>query len=43
MASRNTFLIHPNGKIAHVWTGVDVTSHSKEILTLLAEAEGLQD
>jgi peroxiredoxin Q/BCP len=39
VAARNTFLIDPNGKIAHVWMGVEVTSHSKEILTLLAEME----
>ncbi len=38
-ASRNTFLIDPNGKIAKVWTGVKPQEHSDEILTALSELE----
>jgi peroxiredoxin Q/BCP len=41
--ARNTFLIDPDGKIAHIWTGVEVASHSKEILALLAGAKNLQN
>jgi thioredoxin-dependent peroxiredoxin len=43
MAVRNTFLIDPAGKIDHVWTGVEVTSHSKDILALLAQKKNLQN
>jgi thioredoxin-dependent peroxiredoxin len=43
VAARNTFLIDPDGKIAHVWTGVEAAGHSKEILALLAETKSLQD
>jgi thioredoxin-dependent peroxiredoxin len=35
VASRNTFLIDPSGKIAKVWTGVNPTGHSKEVLEAL--------
>jgi thioredoxin-dependent peroxiredoxin len=35
MASRNTFLIDPSGKIVKVWTGVNPTGHSKEVLEAL--------
>ena len=38
-ASRNTFLIDPNGKIAKVWTGVKPQEHSDEILAALSELE----
>lgn len=38
--ARNTFLIDPDGKIAHVWTGAEVGRHSEEILALLAELGG---
>ena len=38
-ASRNTFLIDPNGKIAKVWTGVKPQEHSEEILAALSELE----
>ncbi len=38
-ASRNTFLVDPNGKIAKVWTGVKPQEHSDEILTALSELE----
>jgi peroxiredoxin Q/BCP len=37
MASRNTFLIDPDGKIAKVWTGVNPMKHSEEVLAALAE------
>lgn len=32
MANRNTFLINPQGQIVKVWTGVDPTHHSTEVL-----------
>jgi peroxiredoxin Q/BCP len=37
IASRNTFLIDPEGKIAKIWTNVEVQHHSQEVLTSLAE------
>jgi peroxiredoxin Q/BCP len=36
MASRNTFLIDPSGKIVKVWTGVNPSKHSEEVLAALA-------
>ena len=35
MASRNTFLIDPSGKIVKVWTGVNPSHHSEEVLAAL--------
>jgi len=35
IAARNTFLIDPEGKIAKVWTGVDPSHHSEEVLAEL--------
>jgi len=35
-ASRNTFLIDPAGKVAKVWTGVNPSKHSEEVLAALA-------
>jgi len=35
MASRNTFLIDPSGKIVKVWTGVSPAHHSEEVLAAL--------
>jgi peroxiredoxin Q/BCP len=35
MASRNTFLIDPSGKIAKVWTSVNPSHHSDEVLAAL--------
>ncbi len=35
VASRNTFLIDPSGKIVKVWTGVKPNAHSKEVLEAL--------
>ena len=37
IASRNTFLIDPDGKIVKEWTKVDPQHHSEEVLTALAE------
>ena len=37
IASRNTFLIDPQGKIAKVWTKVQVERHSEEVLAALSE------
>lgn len=36
VASRNTFLIDPSGKIVKVWTGVNPSKHSEEVLAALA-------
>ncbi|HEX4007710.1 MAG TPA: peroxiredoxin [Acidobacteriaceae bacterium] len=38
-ASRNTFLINPDGKIVKVWTKVDPTVHSADILAALGGLE----
>jgi peroxiredoxin Q/BCP len=35
IAKRNTFLIDPEGKIVKVWTGVDPSHHSEEVLAAL--------
>jgi peroxiredoxin Q/BCP len=37
IANRNTFLIDPHGKIVKVWTKVDPSHHSEEVLAELAE------
>ena len=37
IAQRNTFLIAPQGKIVKVWTKVDPSHHSEEVLAELAE------
>jgi peroxiredoxin Q/BCP len=37
IANRNTFLIDPAGKIAKIWTKVEVQHHSEELLVALAE------
>jgi len=39
MAKRNTFLIDPQGKIVKVWTGVDPSRHSEEVLAALGSFE----
>ncbi len=36
IANRNTFLIDPEGEIAQVWTKVDPSVHSAEVLAALA-------
>jgi peroxiredoxin Q/BCP len=41
-ASRDTFLITPQGKIAKVWTGVNPNSHSEEVLGAIAGLNGDQ-
>lgn len=38
IASRNTFLIDPQGKIAKTWIGVGPEHHSEEVLAALAAA-----
>jgi peroxiredoxin Q/BCP len=35
MAKRNTFLIDPKGKIVQVWTGVNPSQHSEQVLAAL--------
>jgi thioredoxin-dependent peroxiredoxin len=37
IANRNTFLIDPQGKIVKVWTKVDPSHHSEEVLAALAD------
>jgi len=37
IASRNTFLIDPHGKIVKEWTKVDPSIHSEEVLAAIAE------
>ncbi len=39
VASRNTFLIDPSGKIVKVWTRVSPAKHSEEVLAALAAAK----
>ncbi|MHB1673096.1 MAG: peroxiredoxin [Acidobacteriaceae bacterium] len=39
MASRNTFLINPEGKIVKEWIGVDPSHHSEEVLTAIKGME----
>jgi peroxiredoxin Q/BCP len=39
IANRNTFLIDPAGKIAQVWTKVDPSVHSTEVLAAIAAAQ----
>jgi peroxiredoxin Q/BCP len=36
IASRNTFLIDPQGRIAKAWIGVEPNHHSEEVLATLA-------
>ncbi len=38
-ASRHTFLIDPNGKIARTYTDVNANKHSEEVLAALAELQ----
>jgi thioredoxin-dependent peroxiredoxin len=37
VASRNTFLVDPSGRIVKEWTGVNPSKHSEEVLAALAE------
>ncbi len=39
-ASRVTFLISPQGKVAKVWPDVKVANHSEEVLAAIKEAKG---
>lgn len=39
IANRNTFLIDPQGKIVKVWTKVDPSHHSEEVLAALGQLE----
>jgi peroxiredoxin Q/BCP len=38
-AARHTFLIDPNGKIVRVYTSVDPSKHSSEVLAALDELQ----
>ncbi|HSZ16142.1 MAG TPA: peroxiredoxin [Terracidiphilus sp.] len=37
IANRNTFLIDPHGKIVKVWTKVDPSHHSEEVLAAITD------
>ncbi|HHS92710.1 MAG TPA: peroxiredoxin, partial [Campylobacterales bacterium] len=37
---RSTFIISPEGKIAHMWTKVKVKNHVEEVKAKLAELRG---
>jgi len=39
MASRNTFLIDPTGKIVKIWVGVNPTKHSDDVLAVLQKVD----
>ncbi len=39
MAARNTFLIDPSGRIAKVWTSVNPSDHSEQVLAALQQLE----
>jgi len=39
LASRNTFLIDPTGKIVKIWVGVDPTKHSDDVLAVLQKVD----
>lgn len=39
VAARNTFLIDPTGKIAKVWTAVNPSQHSSQVLAALQELQ----
>jgi peroxiredoxin Q/BCP len=41
-ASRNTFIINPEGAIARVFTGVDPKKHSDEVLSALDQLQAAQ-
>jgi peroxiredoxin Q/BCP len=41
-ANRDTFLISPAGKIAKVWTSVNPTTHSEDVLAAIAGLNGDQ-
>jgi peroxiredoxin Q/BCP len=38
-ASRHTFIINPEGKVAKVFNEVDPNKHSEEVLAALAELQ----
>ncbi len=39
LAARNTFLINPKGEVAKVFVKVDPTTHSEDVLKVLAELQ----
>lgn len=39
-AKRSTFLIDPNGTIAHVWPKVHVEGHAEDVLGVIRELAG---
>ena len=39
VASRNTFLVDPSGKVAKVWIGVNPSKHSEEVLAALSSSK----
>jgi thioredoxin-dependent peroxiredoxin len=43
IANRNTFLINPEGRTAKVWTKVNPTVHSEEVLAAITSLRGADD
>jgi thioredoxin-dependent peroxiredoxin len=43
IANRNTFLIDPSGKIVKVWTKVDPSVHSGDVLAAISSLKGADD
>jgi peroxiredoxin Q/BCP len=39
LSARNTFIVNPDGKIAKVFTGVNPSAHSDEVLSALADLQ----
>lgn len=42
-ASRHTFIVNPEGKVARVFTGVNPSRHSEEVLTALAQLQSASE
>lgn len=42
-AKRSTFLIDPEGRIAHVWPAVKVTGHADEVVATIRAAQAARD
>lgn len=37
-AKRTTFLIDPEGRIAHVWPAVNIEGHAADVLSVIADS-----
>jgi peroxiredoxin Q/BCP len=40
VAKRRTFLVGPDGRIAHVWNAVDVEGHADDVLATIRKLAG---